>query len=270
MPGIQEPRLTTAVYHAVIRSLEAGRPPTLMLFPQDTHPVRYVRAEYLKNKYNHAFEPKRVAEALKIRDKDSDANRYSGQARGTEITKRGGLYTSRHHAPMMNEIWHHSDDAVDIPHALAATGVIQMSLVRPLLVLDLSRYSPETAKFLTKLETDRDVRSALDASRHPGARLEDLLMHGSDFSVCRALGLAAANSPYVEGLQAGTARLSDRLGETGDNLILYGSDLWPLHDKVRAETVTLFGSGGRTKEVQPTTHRVTFDTAKGEYRATGP
>jgi hypothetical protein len=266
MSHIQEPRLFEAVHRATSRYLQDGTAPTNVLYPGQHGLVRAVDANYLKDHF-HRFDPKTVLGNLIVRDAGKDNNRFSGLAPGGKPSKYGGLYTSRHTAPMINEVWHYSGGkATNVARALSTKGVIRLHLVKPLVVLDVSRYSGYTTSFLRAIEADRDVKSALASSPlYSGAHLEQLMLLDDDYSVARGIGVAASESPFVAGLQAGTARPSDRPGETGDNVVLYGPDGQPVHHLVQAEAVTLFGYNGKTKEVEPQEHRVSLDRASQEY-----
>lgn len=263
MATIMDSHLFDAVFHAASRRLDQGMAPTALLFPRETQLVRAVDAGYLMNRY-HAFDPATVLQNLVVRDAYSDDHRFSGTGPQGPITNRGGLYTSRHTAPMTNEVWHYSS-ATTVPKALREKGVITLAVVQPLLVLDLSRYSASTTTFLCSLEQDTDVKSALNASRYKNAHLQQLVMLGGDYTVGRALGLAAATSSSVDGLQAGTARPSDRPGETGDNVVLYGPDGEPVCGKVEAASVTLFDYNGKTRELERHQHKLKFDQTKQLY-----
>ncbi len=247
MKPIAEPNLYEAVNHAMTRRLQDGSAPTLMLFT-NSGMVRALDARYLKDGSTKDFNPKLVPAALSPRDSTSNANRFSGVDPRGLAPLRGGLYTSRHTSSMTAEILHYARNKPHVPivggfpdhdASMRELGVIQMRIVQPPLIVDLSRYASETAPFLAALEHDPDVRAALNHSRYKGAHLERALFDGVDYSVARGIGNAVANDSRFGGLRAGTARPSDREGETGDNVVLYGPDYQPV-SSVRAEKVTLF------------------------------
>lgn len=260
MGPIGEPHLYEAVNHAMTRRIQDGSAPTIMLFT-DSGLVRAVKAEHLKFKNTNDFNPKSVPQNLCPRDSGSNDNRFSGLGPRGCTSQRGGLYTSRHTSSMIAEILHYASRRSEIPivdgfpdynTSMRDRGVIQMRIVKPMLIVDLSRYASETAPFLTALEHDVDVRAALKHSRYRGAHLQQALFDGADYSVARGIGNAVANDYRFDGLRAGTARPSDREGETGDNVVLYGPDLQPV-PSVRAEKVTFFDpitSDPRTIRIQ--------------------
>ena len=167
----------------------------------------------------------------------------------------------------------------DVVYALRDTAVLRLSLVKDLHVLDLSwsfgERPPSVQKYLDSLDKDPDVRSAIEASSYgyKGMNFEEILRWGvanpldNDYSLGRACGLAAANSGFIDGLRAGTARETDRQGETGNNVVLFGTEGKPPHDKVRVEAVTLFDDRvGHKRDVEFTTYKVKFDYNSQEYK----
>jgi hypothetical protein len=247
MRRVKEPHLRDAVHHAMSRRIEKGLEPTKVLFPGEGL-VRAVAARYLINQATKTFDPDLVPANLAPRDAGTDANRFSGLGPQGKVSYRGGCYTSRHTSPMINEVLHYARKDPNVPvkgkfpdyfAAIREKGVIQARVTQPLLILDLSRYSPQTSSFLTALEHDPGVRSALTHSHYRGGRLELALFDDIDYSVARGIGTAVANAIRLDGLQVSTARPSDRKGETGDNVVLYGADGVPIRG-VGAEKVVLF------------------------------
>lgn len=263
---IKDPKLFEAVYRATARRLGDSSAPTVTLYPKQDGLVRSVKAQHLHNQY-HAFDPGAVLGNLVVRDAAMDWNRFSGSGPGGKVAPKGGLYTSRHASPMMGEIWHYAPGKTpNVARALASRGVLRLRILRMLTLLDLSRYSPRTDAFLDALEGDSDVRAALAANpRYAASRLSRLLLADDDYTVGRAVGLAVAESPLVDGLKAGTARHSDRPGETGDNVVLFGPDGQPIRRMVEVDEVFLFRYDAKRKATEHERHPVAFDAARGVY-----
>jgi len=72
-----------------------------------------------------------------------------------------------------------------------------------------------------------------------GEKLEDAIRDKGDYSAARAFGHAFEGFTYIEGLFVQTARETERQGETGDNLCLFGPNLTTISN-IRPDSVLVF------------------------------
>lgn len=259
MSRVRDLNLFHAVHHATAERLKAGRAPDLVVFPHSLGFVRAVDREYLTNRFKQ-FDPQTVPANLQVRDALRDRNRFSGltPSHAGGGIQTGGVYFSRHPAALLNELRNYSGRRKPITKVLARKGVISLEVVQCMQLLDLSAYSHHTSRFLTDIAQDSDVQ---DAMRHnnlvqQGLRFKQLLLHPNDYTVARAIGLAVAENHQLDGVQFRTARDSDRPGESGDNVVLYGPDGRVVTKKAVAATVTLFRYDGKSREVTPDVYHV--------------
>jgi hypothetical protein len=228
--------LYKAVFEAALNKVQAGRFPSRLLLPGQFL-YRGIKKEHLKLVDDLVAESG-VFECLKIRDvsKHGDhlgENRFSG---GSPIPGRpiniGGCYFFLEEAAGLAEAMHYGKKEnilpfsvgsrrVSIPHLLATKAVLKGVLIEPKHVADLSARhqsaSGEVDDFLRQIGEFPGVREMLK-----GTSLNALLMSKDDYSVSRALGHAFMQSGYLSGVIAQTARQTERRGETGDNLCLFG------------------------------------------------
>ncbi len=256
MSKIRDVDLFQAVRHATAERLEAGRAPTMPVFPYKLGLVRSVDRGRLANRFRQ-FDPQKVSANLKVYDALKDMSRFSGITPFQEVS-HGGVYFSRHHAAMINEARHYSRGRRPVPKILARKGVISLEVVSFMLMLDLSAYSREADNFLADIGQDSDVQAAMghNALAQEGLGLKQLMLHSTDYTVARAIGFAVAENLQLDGVQFGTARLSDRPGETGDNVVLYGPEGQVVSSKAAAKTVTLFDYNGKARTVTGEVHDV--------------
>lgn len=274
---VKEPDLFEAIYHATQECIQRGRQPTVILYPRQDGLVRSVERQYLRNEhYGKALDPHRIPANITVRDTLSDEHRYSGLSPLRDIGNRGGLYLARHTHPVFAELMRYTNRA-DVPSALQEHCILQLSLVKPLLLLDLSwsfgNRPPEVQKFFDFLEKNRDVRNAKEASHYKDTPLEWIVRTGvenradTNYTIERAIALGAGNSGMVEGIQAVTARKTDRKGEVGNNVVVFGTDGKPLHDKLRVEKIYDFTSApSRKGEVKWDEYKVMFDDYTNTYK----
>ncbi len=189
--------------------------------------------------------------------------RWSG-ARPMGRPGRGALYVSRHLDALSNELFHYASKNPALPvnpvvgrvlaqDALAATRSFRFKTTTGILVVDLSSASPEGTAFLRQLDQDRAVKSALGAAHHPS--MLTACNAANDYSISRALTHALCDTvPLIEGLKVVTARDEwAKIGETGENLALFGADGAPL-PSLAPLTETVFGVDARGRLTQTVNH----------------
>jgi hypothetical protein len=146
---------------------------------------------------------------------------------------------SRHLDAVTNEVLHYAGKNPALPvnptvgrvlmqDALAATRSFRFKTTVGIVVVDLSSASGDGASFLRLLDQNSAVKGALAASRHPSVL--SACSAANDYSFSRALSHALKDSiPLIEGLKVVTARDEwAKIGETGENLVLFGADGLPL------------------------------------------
>ena len=129
--------------------------------------------------------------------------------------------------------------ANDFPERFVASLVTR----KKLWVADLSNDSPDTNRFFDEIQRSQPVQDALGELGYnlgPGS-LARAVKHDTDYSAARAIGLAVASSmPLIDGIQYGSAREHfARIGETNDNLVLFGVDGEP-HPSVKVTKMHLY------------------------------
>ncbi len=174
----------------------------------------------------------------------------------------GALYVSRHLDAVTNEVLHYAAKNPALPvnpvagrvlaqDALAATRSYRFKTTTGIVVVDLSSASPDGASFLRQLDQNSAIKSALTAARQPS--LLSACNAANDYSVSRALSHVLKDTlPLLEGLKVVTARDEwAKIGETGENLALFGADGAPL-PSLAPLTETVYGldaSGRLTQTV---------------------
>jgi hypothetical protein len=250
MSPLRNPKLYEAVLKAAMRMIRLEQPPIRILhagsYLYRASPRHYVHVvgDYLTQSS--------AAEAIKVRDFDVDNNRFSGHSplpvyshSGTSLLSdfsNGGCYFFTNQGAGLGEMMHYAEregfrkdsktGRVDIINMMRYRDVFSVRVTKPLQVADISLYGPtgpHSREFLRKL----GQYNFLESSRAPasveklfvGVKLEDEIInqHG-DYSVTRALGHAFSQFPqYFAGVIAQTARETERAGESGDNVCLFGA-----------------------------------------------
>jgi len=126
-------------------------------------------------------------------------------------------------------------------------AVINLRVTRPLMLADFSSHSRYGLDYLSRLETRKNVRAALSALA--GKRLWDLMLSPTDYSVSRAIGLAAGCHHYLDGILFTSARTTPEI-PTGDNIVLFGNHGSVVSTRLSIDSVLLY-QGGRGKGVNP-------------------
>jgi len=234
MPTVTNRPLFKAVFNAVVKAIDHGTAPTLMVM----NGRRIVRASDKKYALvNNRLTFATLEVCLEVRDgssNDNNANRFSGRAPDGSVHV-GAVYFSMHNVPMFMELRHYHAQR-SLVKALKGKLVLNLEITSPLLVLDLSMHSASTAKFLKSLEQLPEIKQA--AGSRP-LSLYDQMLAPNDFSVSRAIGLAAGRFPTFDGLIAPTAR-TDLDNRSGDNLILFGETGQRVSRKLKTLSAILF------------------------------
>jgi hypothetical protein len=254
MEPLINPSLYEAVLRAAVRLMEIEPPPTRMLHVNDflyrASPREFVEViEVSGNKY---LTRSSADNAIKVRDFDVDKNRFSGHSpmpvysnSGTSLLSNysnGGCYFFTNQGSGLAELMHYAEKdgfrkdyktgRVNITNMMRQRDVFRVRITKPLMVADISLYgpnSPYARGFLQKLGSHNLLNSTRgDTSFNktfPGVALEDEVINkNGDYSVTRALGHAFAQfPPYCVGVIAQTARETERAGESGENVCLFGS-----------------------------------------------
>ena len=229
---VSNPRLFKAVYSAVVDAVEHNNVPNQTLKGGLTI-YRASDKKYVLE--NQKLTKKTLESCLEVRDgssSDSNANRFTGAAPDGSAHV-GGVYFATHVTPMLMEVRHYNNKR-NVKQALRGKVVLEVEVLGAINVMDLSMHSPETTKFLTAIGKSSEVRAVLNG-RVPELKQK---MLSNDFSVSRAIGLAAGSMGY-DGLIAQTAR-TDLDSKTGDNLILFGRNGKRVSRKLRIVSAMLF------------------------------
>jgi hypothetical protein len=133
-------------------------------------------------------------------------NRFSGPSGDPGIAAASGLYCVLQQQALVNESAHYSGKA---PFwALSGRCVLRLRIMGTMLVADLSPHNPRAVRFLREL----------------GPNTWDEMTDPNDCSVARGIGLAIAQSGFLDGLSVETVRESARSAdERGDNLVLFAA-----------------------------------------------
>jgi hypothetical protein len=165
-----------------------------------------------------------------------DDHRFSGLSFTPAIPSAGGLYCSLQAQAIVNEISHYARLNPRIPRngqtgfpnvdaALRGKCIVRIRLMSSVLAADISAHNPGTPAFVDALGRSVGVQTALRAAGRAGQSLASALNESEDCSAARGIGLAVANTSWMNALKATTVRQSDRSpGEMGDNLVFFGRD----------------------------------------------
>ena len=234
MANVSNRALFEAIYNAVVRAMDEGNAPTLWI-PNGRRVVRASDKKYAL--VNNQLTYSALEDCLEVRDGSSDdrnANRFSGRAPDGSVNV-GAVYFSTHNVPMFMEIRHYHPQR-SIIKALKGKLVLNVEITQPMLVMDLSKHSASTTKFLKSLEQDPAIKRA--AGNRPLSMYNKMLAP-NDYTVSRAIGLAAGRFSEIDGLIAPTAR-TDLDNRSGDNLILFGQKGSRVSRKLKILTAILF------------------------------
>ena len=190
-----------------------------------------------------------------IIDGKTDRNRWSGV--GVEANQsRGGLYLSTHLDALTNEMMYHGrrqGEIVSLSDILAGTYrgeplpqeerlqlqkvVVNLTAQTHIAVADLSGDSEAAKTFYSELSAKLEVKKAISGIYKSSL---DAVNASDDHSASRAIALALKENPYIEGIQIGSVRRDyPSIGDTNDNVVLFGPDNKPLKT-LRADSTTLY------------------------------
>jgi hypothetical protein len=187
---------------------------------------------------------------------------------------RGGLYLSTDTSALLAEALHYNKASVAAGLArdrIAGTFtpkiMLKVRLTRPVDVVTLDYFSDETRRFVAEIGGDPKVEAALRAMGPlylgPGGKpsLLDALFSttklpatgATDYAAARAVGLAMAADPTIDGLQVTSAQDYEPTGGGrhggGDNVVLFGPDGKPVSAVQVTEVATLAQLPGGDLEV---------------------
>lgn len=248
MGTIQQPTLYEAVLRAALPRAEVGNLPDRVLLPREVYLYRSTLPEYLPAASSVADRTtfvslSAVEECLRVRDQSTDKNRFTGCAANGKPGPSGGVYFSLNQAAGLAEMMHYAEKdmvaalatndydkmlpmdvasrRVSIPYLLAQRAILVARPTVPLKVADVSLHNQsrmgEVRRFLNEIGKDPQVSKLL-----VGRTLPDLMLDETDYSVARAIGHAIQSSRFYDGMLAETARATERSGERGSNMILFG------------------------------------------------
>jgi hypothetical protein len=209
MPDVKRPAALAKVYQAACRKIQAGDIPTVMVGGGQT----LYRSINPNSAYTTLLQPKPGTHVSKSQanrmlipaDGAIDLhNRFSGPSGNPGIPSASGLYCVLQQQALVNEATHYSGKAP--VWALSGRCVLRIRIMGTMQVAELSPHNPRALRFLREL----------------GAHTWDEMTDPKDCSVARGIGLAIAQSGYLDGLSVETVRESARSAEErGDNLVLY-------------------------------------------------
>lgn len=233
MPSVKRPQVLKAVYEETAKLLARREAPTEHIDPKRWL-YRAADLKYMTLNANGVFPRPSANQALVVRDGNTDGNRYSGISKVPGIGNRGAIYCAGQQSALVNELMHYTanqpgvmmNTATNMPvpsFAFAQKFVVKIRLMHVLALCDLSPHNPGSRRFLDQIFAAPAVQSALTQGGSRPISLWLELNDGQDCSVARGLGLAVAHCGWLHGLQAQTARPSDRSpDEMGDNVVLFG------------------------------------------------
>ncbi len=224
MGKINNLSLYQQVYDAALKKAQRGEIPTRLLL-QNEILYRGVPRERL-HLVDGLVTSASAQEQIWVRDQRQDWNRFTGTSPDPKVeVLRGGCYFFQQEAAGIAEMRHYALQSPpgqlefdlgkvpeSIPHLLASKCILKVSLTAPKLLADLSLFSSQW-----------DVSAVLRSLGLPPQSVSS-----DDYSVARALGHALQAVPYLHGLIAQTARETERGGESGDNICLFGADQAPV------------------------------------------
>lgn len=251
---INQPALYEAVFKAAkakVEGLKGRGVPDRLLMPGEVTLYRSVESHYVpilacdavtqQSQVSHSA----VRKCLLVRDQNTSKNRFTGQTATGSPGPTGGVYFFINEGAGMAEMLHYgekgSDEAVgkndyanmlpydvttkrvSVNYLLARKCILKARLTKPIRVADMSLCSQsswgEVRRFLNEIGKEPEVSKLI-----VGQNIPDLMVHENDYSVARAIGHAIQSSLDYSGMLAQTARVSERPGESGSNLILFGDD----------------------------------------------
>jgi hypothetical protein len=265
MSLVKNPELYEAVLEAAMHLVKNGYAPVRIL-PVGSYLYRASSDRYYMHRVDKVSLsiPRSVAaEITEVRDFGTRENRFSGPSPRHALYGNGGCYFFTNQGAGLAEMMHYAEKdglrmdrttgRVSIPHMMGNKYVFQVKVTKTLQVADISLYGPNAGgarEFLRRIGQFNLLKSGSGASTSVeklfhGVRLEDeVINQNGDYSVTRALGQAFAQFPqFFAGLIAQTARETEREGESGENVCLFGSATRRIEGLEVVRLYTFFGNG---------------------------
>lgn len=230
MPQARNVAVLRAVYAEALRRVQKRDIPTILITAQSLY--RAFDQEHVLLK-DGIFPRQSANKALIVRDQNGEDHRWTGRAFSPGIPDAGGLYCSLQQQALVNEIRYYARrpymprvNVAGLPHAagtLMCNCVIRCRMMSSVLAADLSPHNAQAQQWVNSIGDT--VHSAVLVARGSTRPLWEQILDSDDCSAARAIGLAIANSGYLNALRVSTARESERSAEEiGDNLIFFGDN----------------------------------------------
>ena len=245
MTKIKSQNLFEAVYNAVRQKITDRQFPQTYL-PTGSHFERASDKKYVNLSPNGLITKGSAEAAITIRDADNDWNRFTGTSPIPTAQKQGGLYVFKHEEAGIAELMHYTESMntlpvnvatkrISVPHLMATKAIFRIRTKKPMLIANLSIFSGGSPvnSFMNALENDPAIKSHLG-----GMTLIDKILAPNDYSASRAMGLAFGSENSINGIEWETARNSDRVSLTGDNICLFGDNMQSVPN-LEVESATL-------------------------------
>lgn len=245
MTKIKNPKLFEAVYNAVRQKIVDRQFPQTYL-PAGAHFERASDKKYVSLSPNGLITKGSAEAAITIRDADSDWNRFTGTSPIPTAQKQGGLYVFKHEEAGIAELMHYTESMntipvniatkrISVPHLMATKAIFRIRTKKPMLIANLSIFSGGSAvnAFMNAIENIPAVKSQLG-----GLSFIKKVLDPNDYSASRAMGLAFGAERSVNGIDWETARDSDRVNLTGNNICLFGENMQKVPN-LEVESATL-------------------------------
>jgi hypothetical protein len=237
MSKLMNPKLYAAVLKAAIESIKQGNTPSRLLFA-NTYLFRAADMRFFQMR-NGLITQECADNAIRVFDFGEDRNRFSGYSPLPNYNN-GGCYFFTNQGAGLGEMMHYAElegvlpmniesRRVSIPHMMATKCIFKVKLTKPLKVADISLYGPNAGNARTFLQRVGRTEiwesgKATSVEKQFGVKLDaEAISQHSDYSVTRALGHAFCQFPqYFAGVLSQTARETERAGESGENVCLFG------------------------------------------------
>lgn len=265
MSLVKNPKLYEAVLEAAMNLIKTGYTP-IRILPVNSYLYRASPDRYYMHrvdKVNRRISQSVADEIIEVRDFGAGENRFSGSSPRHAFYGNGGCYFFVNQGAGLAEMMHYAErdglrmdretGRVSIPHMMGNKYIFQVKVTKPLQVADISLYGPNAGgarEFLRRIGQFNLLTSVSGASTSveklfAGVRLEDeVINQNGDYSVTRALGQAFALFPqYFMGVIAQTARETEREGESGENVCLFGSATRRIEGLEVVRLYSFFGNG---------------------------
>jgi hypothetical protein len=265
MSLVKNPKLYEAVLDAAMHLVKNGYAP-IRILPVNSYLYRASPDRYYMHrvdKVNRSIPRSVAAEIIEVRDFGAGENRFSGSSPRHAFYSNGGCYFFVNQGAGLAEMMYYAEKdglrmdretgRVSIPHMMGNKYIFQVKVTQSLQVADISLYGQNAGgarEFLRRIGQFNLLKSGSGASTSverlfDGVRLEDEVVNqNGDYSVTRALGQAFAQFPqFFAGVIAQTARETEREGESGENICLFGSATRGIKGLEVVRLYSFFGNG---------------------------